>query len=72
MSEPVVNFETAKRAHTDRELAQAYREKIAIALIPVAEILNDARRVGLEVVFQFGRDNMGNYIVMPATVSRPL
>lgn len=63
------NFETVRG---DAEKAAEYRDQTAKLLVPLCEVINQAKRDGLEINFQLQPDAMGRSFVGLLKITKEL
>ena len=68
MSEPV----RLERVETDIEKARKYRERMAEVLLPVLQIMTEARRDGITISFNLSVDAMGKAFIGGLTTIKEL
>lgn len=67
-----VNNLAVLNSTNDRTIAETYRKDMHDLASRVADLINEARKSGLEVGFQIARDEFGNAFVPRISVVKPL
>lgn len=72
MVEAVSNISEFPKKLSDLEVAAGYRQRLQPLLQQACDVLNEARREGLEVAFQVGQNQLGQQQVVNIVIYRPL
>jgi hypothetical protein len=60
----------ASRQSSDQEMADLFKQRIALASAPIVTIMNEAKRAGFVINFSFALDYKGEMSLTPVQVSK--